>query len=443
MNCALHTPSRIQQVKRILCSFSERKIKPRFHFYLAFFVLEFVFLLISVFSHDKENIRVLFFLYLFSFLPFAYALFTGARVEMSARMIFLTAIAFRLTLLASFPVFSDDIFRYLWEGKMQLEGINPYLVPPADAITEPFRDQYWQHINHKTIATIYPPLSQVFFRLIMGVAYNLYFFKAVLIALDLAVMVFLYFIAKNRLVSLHRLLIYGWHPLVIIEISGSGHQDVIGIFFLTGCVYFWQKRNLWKSSLMLIASFLSKLFPLMLFPLLLRNKNKWPYLMLLALTIVFYLPFHGAGLEVFSGLGIYSSTWQANDSVFYVIHLLIKNQVMARIVVGVLFLMIYAYIYLKGGEFTGASLAVLGGFMILSPTLHPWYVLWIIPLLVLLPDKAWLWLTMGVAIYYYILIDYFEQGLWQEHLWIKGVIFIPFFILLADSCFKEKKFFYE
>ena len=402
-------------------------------FLLSFLLLEGIFISISILSYGPQHIRVLVLLYLLSFLPFVLSLYIGPSIKLSFKVVFITAVVFRLTLLASFPGFSDDVFRYLWEGKMQLEGINPYLVAPDDPVTAPFRDSYWQLINHKDVPTIYPPLSELFFRICMGIAYNLYFFKAVLISLDLGVLVFLHFIIRKRSIHLRSLLIYAWHPLVIIEIAGSGHQDILGIFFLVGCLLFWQYQRFWQSAMMLTGAVLSKLFPLFLFPLLLRNKSKWPYLILIFFTVLFYMPFYSPDDHLFTGLTVYSETWQANDSVFYIIHSLMKNMFASKVAIGILFLIIYVFAFFKIPDFGSACFMALGGFLILSPTFHPWYILWIIPLLVITFNKAWFWLTMGIVVYYHVLIDYFDKGIWQEQMWIKITIFLPFFILLAIS----------
>ena len=336
----------------------------------------------TILSHNKQNIRILVVLYLFSFLPFFLAFRLGSGGRISAQMIFLTGIVLRLTLLASYPIFSDDIFRYLWEGKMQIKGLNPYLTAPADAATIPYRDEYFEQINHKIIPTIYPPLSELFFRVCMKTAYNLYFLKGMLIALDLGLLAFLYLIISNCGIPVYYLLIYAWHPLVIVEIAGSGHQDIIGMFFLAGCLYFRQTRNLTGSSLMLTGSFLSKLFPLFLFPLLLRRAHKWPYLIPVCLTILFYAPFYSSDFHLFTGLAAYSKAWQANDSIFFVLKILFKKSFTGKIFIIFIFLGIYLYTYSKISSFHKACFTTLGSFLILSPTLHPWYLLWIIPFLV-------------------------------------------------------------
>lgn len=411
----------------------------RIYFWSVFTALETLFLLITVLSYNKHHIHILLFLYLFSFLPFLLSLHLGPKITLSIRSILLTGLILRLTLLGSFPVFSDDVFRYLWEGKMQLHGSNPYIVAPADPSTAPFRDAYFELVNHKTIPTIYPPLSELFFRVCMGISYNLYFFKVVLILLDMGVLIFLHKMLKYRGMKRHLLLVWAWHPLIIIEIAGSGHQDIIGIFFLTGSLYLMQQKHLLKSALMLIGSFLSKLFPLFLFPLLLRRQKKWPYLVLLLMTTLFYLPFFSTESHLFTGLSVYTRTWEANASIFYLLRFLLKDLQATKFVIILIFLSIYLYAYRSISKFETAGFVILGSFLLLTPTLHPWYILWVIPFLVINPNRAWLYLTMASTAYYHVLIDYFEKDLWQEQLWIKCLIYLPFFVLLILEHLKKRR----
>jgi hypothetical protein len=407
---------------------------------IPFVALEGIFLAISILSYSKGNIRVLLSLYLLSFLPFILALHFGSMGRLSVRSIFLTGLIFRLTLLASFPVFSDDVFRCLWEGKVQLNGINPYLVAPEDPPAIPYRDSYFARINHKAIPAIYPPISQLFFHGSVTLFYNLYFFKAMLILLEMTTLLFLSLIFRKRGIPQNPLLIWAWHPLAIVEIAGSGHQDIIGIFFLVGCLCLRHYHRILESALMLIGSFLSKIFPVILFPLLLRGRSKKPYLYLIGLTVLCYLPFTSGGLP-FTGLSTYTRTWEANSSLFYLLEWGV-NDIQAAKLAGVqLFLILYLCIYSTVPDFERASFMALGSFLIIAPTLHPWYLLWILPFLVLRPNRAWLYLTMAAPAFYHVLIDFFEKDLWQELLWIKIFVFIPFFVFLVASETRRERIF--
>ena len=104
-----------------------------------------------------------------------------------------------------------------------------------------------------------------------------------------------------------------------------------------------------------------------------------------------------------------------------------------------IFLSIYLYAYRSISKFETACFVTLGSFLLLTPTLHPWYILWVIPFLVITPNRAWLYLTMASTAYYHVLIDYFEKDLWQEQLWIKYLIYLPFFALLILGHLKKRR----
>jgi alpha-1,6-mannosyltransferase len=408
-------------------------------FWLTICGLEIIFLWISIRSHGSQHIRELWILYMGAFGPFVLLLGVAHRVRPPLWVVFLVALIFRATLLFSFPVFSDDVFRYLWEGKMQIHGINPFVVAPADPATEPFRDATWALVNHKSIPTIYPPASMLFFRACMALSYNLYFFKGMLICLDLGLLLLLAAVVKQRGLSTNRLLVYAWHPLVVVEIAGSGHQDIIGLFFLGAVLFFSSRRNLLGAAVMLTGAVLSKLFPLMLFPFLVRNQKKWPYLLLVGIILVSYAVFFHPEHHLFTGLMGYTRHWHANDSVFFLLRTVFSHVMTAKVIILVVFLGFYGTTYKRVPGFVPAGFMVMGAYLILSPTLHPWYTLWILPFIIFNPNRAWIWLTMAVTLYYHVLIGYIETGTWQEELWVKGLIYIPFFVLLASSALNRKR----
>ncbi|MEO1002058.1 MAG: hypothetical protein AAFX65_02990 [Cyanobacteria bacterium J06638_7] len=128
------------------------------------------------------------------------------------------AVATRLALLAMEP--GDDIWRYLWEGVIQLQGFSPYQLPPDAPALAALRPPWWPLINHPDTTAIYPPLAQLLFRLHAALAPQVVVFKLSFLAADLAICGLL----VARFGAL-RAALYGWNPLVIYGISGGGHYD--------------------------------------------------------------------------------------------------------------------------------------------------------------------------------------------------------------------------
>lgn len=139
------------------------------------------------------------------------------------------AVLTRLALLGMEP--GDDIWRYLWEGRIQLQGFSPYELPPDAAALEGLRTPWWPQINHPGTTAIYPPLAQLLFRLHAAVAQQALLFKLSFTAADLAICGLL-----AARFGAARTALYAWNPLVIYGISGGGHYDS---WFLLPLVAAW------------------------------------------------------------------------------------------------------------------------------------------------------------------------------------------------------------
>ncbi|MEL6778682.1 MAG: glycosyltransferase family 2 protein [Cyanobacteria bacterium J06597_16] len=143
------------------------------------------------------------------------------------------AIAARLILLAMHP--GDDIWRYLWEGHIQLTGFNPYLLAPEATVLEPLRFSGWEHINHPDHAAIYPPVTLLGFRLLANIQRSVLLFKLSFVAADLGICWLL-----SRRFGCRSTLLYAWNPLVIYSFAGGGHYDS---WFLLALVVGWLAWN--------------------------------------------------------------------------------------------------------------------------------------------------------------------------------------------------------
>ncbi|MEO0771021.1 MAG: hypothetical protein AAFY72_16635 [Cyanobacteria bacterium J06649_4] len=143
----------------------------------------------------------------------------------------------RLVLLAMHP--GDDIWRYLWEGHIQNLGFNPYLIAPDAVELLPFRFDWWWQMNHPHLPAIYPPVTQLGFRLLAAmatpflgkIAPSVLLFKSAFVAADLSIC----WLLSRRFGHLNTLL-YAWNPLVIYSFAGGGHYDS---WFLLPLVAAW------------------------------------------------------------------------------------------------------------------------------------------------------------------------------------------------------------
>ncbi|MEO0539354.1 MAG: glycosyltransferase family 2 protein [Cyanobacteria bacterium P01_A01_bin.105] len=139
------------------------------------------------------------------------------------------AVATRLVLLPMVP--GDDIWRYLWEGYLQTQGMSPYAFPPNADVLEPLRPVWWGQINHPDVSAIYPPITQFGFRLLATIGLSVPLFKAAFAAADLAICGLL-----SQRFGYRATLLYAWNPLVIYSFAGGGHYDS---WFLLPLVAAW------------------------------------------------------------------------------------------------------------------------------------------------------------------------------------------------------------
>src|SRR5258708_8292399 len=214
----------------------------------------------------------------------------------------------RCLLLPGTP-FSNDLFRYIWDGRVQAAGINPYLYVPTDAALSALRDAaIYPFINRADYApTIYPPSSQIVFHLITRISQAPITMKAAMVAFEgLAVWTMLQLLALRGLPR-SRILLYAWHPLPLWEFARSGHVDIVAIAFLMLAFLASERGSAILAGVALGAAVLAKYFPVVTGPALYKRWD-WRLPIAFAATIVaLYLPYIGIGAKVFGFLGGYIS----------------------------------------------------------------------------------------------------------------------------------------
>ncbi len=324
------------------------------------------------------------------------------------------ALLFRLLLLPTPPVLSSDIFRYVWDARVQSSGVNPYLSAPADFTSEELkRDPLYQQQNRPFARTIYPPLAQAAFRAVRVVAgESVTAMKGLVVLADLATIAILLHLLHVLGLPRSRVILYAWHPLSVFEVAGSGHVDALAIPGILLAVLLWQRRQHAAAGVALGAAALVKIYPILLLPAL-HGRRRWSMLVgCCAAILMGYLPFLPvAGREVLGHLPRFLSDPQEmfNPSLMGLVVLLLSRASQAPVYwaswigrVGLLIAL--AWLLRKEAETADDLLAriwkVAGALTLLSMTLHPWYLLWVVPLLAIHPRAAWIYLSGAVAVSY-------------------------------------------
>ncbi|HEY1403106.1 MAG TPA: glycosyltransferase family 87 protein [Pyrinomonadaceae bacterium] len=207
------------------------------------------------------------------------------------------AALFRLSVLFAPPFLSDDIYRYVWDGRVQAAGINPYRYVPADNALHHLRDaDVYPNINRRDYApTIYPPLAQMIFLLATRAGEQVVWMKAVMVLFEAAGLYALAALLASFKLPRQRVLLAAWHPLAVWEIASSGHLDALVVCFVALALLARRRERESLTGAMLACAVLVKLFPLVLLPAFYR---RWSWRMPLAFCVTLaagYAPYLSAG----------------------------------------------------------------------------------------------------------------------------------------------------
>jgi Glycosyltransferase family 87 len=310
------------------------------------------------------------------------------------------AVAARVPLILSPAVLSDDIYRYVWEGRVITRGGNPYTQSPDDPALAPLRDGIvYPKVNHRELATIYPPLAEAGFALVARVSPTVAAFKVWILLHEVALILVLMRLLRASGLNAVPVIAYAWNPLAIVEFAGSGHNDPTAMLWLAVALLALPRRPV-VSAVALSAGALVKLAPLVALPFLAR---RWTVRARFTAVIVL-----GAGLGAFwvltrgesSGLRAYWSRWRNNELIFHYLELGFGGFDAARAAALVLIGVVVAWALWKAwGTLEGTRLTVRAATLV-GPVLHPWYLGWALMFEPFGPSLPWLLLSLTVTLNY-------------------------------------------
>ena len=354
------------------------------------------------------------------------------------RTIWLVAIAMRLVLLPLTPELSDDVYRYLWDGHVSLAGINPYFYPPDAVELEGLRTAWHHLINNPSVPTIYPPLAQVAFILLGLAGSSIVAAKILWLACDLGTAAVLAGIARDtgrdeRTV----LLLYLWAPLLVVEVAWSAHLEPLGLLMMALAIRCAHRSEGVAAGAALAVATLTKFAPVAALPALVRHHG-WRPLLVFGLAVgVLYLPFASAGGALFIGLRTYGEHWWFMKGAFALLEGLAGDPELARQLAGLVVVAVIGWCTRRAFTLERSLLWTLGAGMIVTPTLHPWYVLWMLPMAALRASRAWLLLGGLAFIGYFGLTGYQETGDWAQPPLARAALWLPFFLALGFDALRH------
>jgi alpha-1,6-mannosyltransferase len=352
----------------------------------------------------------------------------------------------RLTVLLAPPYLSDDINRYVWDGRVEGAGINPYRYIPADPHLADLRDaRIFPNINRADYApTIYPPVAEYLFFLGTRLSESLLAMKATMLAIELAGVLLLLRLLEDWHLPRERILIYVWHPLPLWEFAGSGHVDAAIVTFVALALWARRRQVAWLTGSALAAAALVKFFPAVLFPALYR---RWDWKMPLAMAatvMVAYLPFVGAGSSVLgflpgylheeglrSGAGFF--LWNLGRSVPLLEHM---GPALYLALAAAALLAVAAHsLFAAPDRYLASAMTLAVATTVLMSPHYPWYFAWIVPLVCFTPRASVLYLTVACTLLYFVPGGAQLESARMPFEW---AIYGPFAVLIAFELWRQR-----
>jgi alpha-1,6-mannosyltransferase len=358
------------------------------------------------------------------------------------------AVAMRLLTLTAPPVLSSDMYRTVWDGRVQLAGINPYrYLPAAEELAFLRDDAVYPHINRADYAhTVYPPAAQAIFALAAVATPGVFGMKLMMAGFDALAVVALITLLRVAGRDPAELLIYAWMPLPVWEFAGNAHIDgaAAGLLTLTLLVAV-RGRSIWTGVLLATAT-LTKFLPAIVLPAFWRPRD-WRLPTAFVITLAaFYLPYSLIGWRVFGFLpGYLSEEGLSNGHGVFLLELLGRAVTLPPWASKAYATLVLTGLGLLGARFAFATelpaatgprvllqsrqAMILGAVLLVALSPHyPWYFGWLAPLACLAPLPSVLWMLASAPL--------LAHGSF-EYLVVPGAVYGPAIILAAIDLWRR------
>jgi alpha-1,6-mannosyltransferase len=275
----------------------------------------------------------------------------------------------------------DDIHRYVWDGRLQRLGYDPYLVVPSDPAFSSLHTSQTRTLNNPNVPSPYPAGAELFFRVVTAIHESTFALKVAFVLCDFAIVAVLLDILWRSRQGMHWVLAFAWHPLLATEVAGSGHIDIVGALLLL--VSFAALGRRWRAiaALAFGLAVAVKLLPIILLPLYWKSVRVRDGILAVIVVGLLYVPFLKSGWIPFGSLGAYVQNFRFNDPVFATLERVAAPQLVAGLAVLVGFLI--AVRLRSGSQALSADAFAwpMAGSLLCAPVVYPWYLLWMLPFL--------------------------------------------------------------
>ena len=347
----------------------------------------------------RENFIALFGCYTVAFFSFI-ALYKNESIT-EKQLIYL-GILFRTLFLFGIPLWSQDFYRFIWDGNLVSQGFNPYLNTPDQIINSTSLSNAQELYNKMGALSAahysnYPPMNQLIFGISSylsptSIFYNALILKLIILVSDIGIYHYGRKILRYLNQNPKKILLYFLNPLVIIELTGNLHFEGVMLFLFTVGIYFFFKEKIVVAALFIALSISTKLLTLLLLPFFFHQlglkKSSYFYSVVLSIALLTFLPFYSPELvsNYSKTIGLWFTNFEFNASIYYIIREIgfyVKGyniiQTIGKFTPFVtLLVFLYFAIFKKNKSaihlFSNALFA-LSIYFFISTTVHPWYII--------------------------------------------------------------------
>jgi hypothetical protein len=277
------------------------------------------------------------------------------------------------------PGSDDDIHRYVWDGRVQRLGYNPYILVPSDPALAGLHTSETRTLNNPDVPSPYPAGAQLFFRAVTAIHESTLALKVAFVVCDWAIVFVLLDVLRSTRQGEHWVLAYAWHPLLATEVAGSGHIDIVGVMLLLVSAAALARRRRALAAIAFGLAAAVKLLPIVLLPLYWKRVRMRDGALAAVVLGLLYVPFLNHGRISFGSLGAYVQRFRFNDPVFAALELVAAPLVVAglAVLVGLLTAM---WMRRTSSELSPDAFAwPMAASLLCAPAVYPWYALWLLP----------------------------------------------------------------
>ena len=292
------------------------------------------------------------------------------------------------------PGADDDIHRYVWDGRLQKLGYNPYVVVPSDPAITGLHTPETRNLNNPDLPSPYPAGAELFFRAVTAIHESAFAFKVVFVICDFGIALVLLDLLRTSGRGVHWVLAYAWHPLLATEVAGSGHIDIVGALLLVISVAALARHWRAIAALTFGLAIAVKFLPVVLLPLYWKRVRIRDVALAAAVVALLYVPFLNHGHISIGSLSTYVQTFRFNGPVFAVLDKVAPPQLLAGLAVlaGLVTATWQRTRPVASDSSPEAFAWPMTACLFFAPVVFPWYLLWLLPFLTsasTLPITVW------------------------------------------------------